>query len=370
MRRIVCGLLVLVGCSSDTSDDVTGPFTGETRVFDVDKLTLPSTTALQNEFAGDLDGDGAIDNQLGLIVAALTQTNDTNKHVPDMIASGALLSYLELQADDLTADDSVGFAYFGRPSGYTIQGGGKLVAGAFASNRNATTKHPSSAEAALPVFADADPLMVPLIGVEVDLTPDGNGGFNGVIRGGIPIDAARPLAYKAVLQMMKTKPTAHLTFARMLDTNHDGQITEPELAASALLAGFIVDDVMIDGTPALSAAFGVHLCPHGQCNLGTPMNACTDRKRDGAETDIDCGGGTCPTCSADAACTAPADCESGACDGNRCRAPTCSDGFRDGYESDVDCGAACGKCATGKKCATSDDCASNSCNGSTGVCAP
>lgn len=79
-------------------------------MFAVDKLTLPSTTALQNQFAGDVDGDGAVENQLGLIVAALTQTNDTNKHVPDMIASGALMSSIELQADDLTDDDSVGFA--------------------------------------------------------------------------------------------------------------------------------------------------------------------------------------------------------------------------------------------------------------------
>ena len=365
MRRIVCGVLVLAACSSDTSTDVTGPFTGETRVFDVDKLTLPSTTALQNQFAGDVDGDGAIENQLGLIVAALTQTNDTNKHVPDMIASGALLSSVELQSEDLMDDDSVGFAYIGRPAASFDQGGGKLIGGTFASNRAATTKLRSSAVAALPVFADADPLMVPLIGVEMDLTPDGNGGFDGVIRGGIPIDAARPIAYQGVLQMMKTNPTAHLVFARMLDTNHDGNITEAELAASALLAGFIVDDVVIDGTPALSAAFGVHLCPHGQCNLGTPMNACTDRKRDGAETDIDCGGGSCPKCAAEAACVAPTDCESGACDANKCRAPTCSDGFRDGYESDVDCGAACRKCDSGKRCATSDDCASGSCNGST-----
>lgn len=367
MRRIVCGLLVLAGCSSDTSDDVTGPFTGETRVFAVDKVTMPSTTALQNQFAGDVDGDGAIENQLGLIVAALP-TSDTNQHVPDMIASGALMSSLELQVDDLTEDDSVGFAYLGRPGASYDQGGGKLMAGTFASNRAATTKLRSIALAALPVFADADPLMVPLIGVELDLTPDGKGGFDGVIRGGIPIDAARPIAYKGVLQMMQTNPTAHLVFARMLDTNNDGDITETELAGSALLAGFIVDDIVIDGTPALSAAFGVHLCPQGQCNLGTPMNACTDRKRDGAETDIDCGGGTCPKCAADAACTGPGDCESGACDANKCRAPTCSDGFRDGYESDVDCGAVCARCAAGKRCATSDDCASGSCNGGTGTC--
>ncbi|MBL0220946.1 MAG: hypothetical protein IPQ07_44635 [Myxococcales bacterium] len=87
MRRIACGVVLLaVGCSSDTGGEVTGPYSGPLRRYDVDVLTLPSTTALTNQFADDLDGDGEPDNQLGLIVAALTQTNDTNKHVPDMIA--------------------------------------------------------------------------------------------------------------------------------------------------------------------------------------------------------------------------------------------------------------------------------------------
>lgn len=360
-------LLLAVGCSSDTGGDVTGPFFGDVHRFRVDTLTLPSTTALQNEFAGDLDGDESAENQLGLIVAAITQTNDTNKHVAEIIAAGALASVLELQADDLVDDDAVGATYIGAPGTASTVAGGRLAAGTFLSNRTATTKVPGAAFVALPVFADADPAVLPLVGLELDLRSDGRGGFDGIVRGGIPIADARAIAYAGVMQMMTTNPSAHLPFARLLDTNHDGAITTAELMASPLLAGFLVDDIAIDGEPVLSVAFGIHLCAEGACSTAAPQDRCTDRIRDGAETDVDCGGGTCPACAASRACLAPADCQTGGCEAGACRAPTCSDGLRDGFESDVDCGAACGDCAVGQRCASNDDCASGHCNASTGA---
>lgn len=46
---------------------------------------------------------------------------------------------------------------------------------------------------------------------------------------------------------------------------------------------------------------------------------------------------------------------------------TCSDGIQNGAESDVDCGGGtCARCADGKKCSTRNDCASALCVG--GVC--
>ncbi len=365
--------LLAAGCASDTGGDVTGPYSGEVRRFGVDRITLPSTTALQNEFAGDLDGDEAPDNQLGLIVAALTQTNDTNKHVADMIAARTIESSVELQANDLDDDSSVGARYLGDDALGADQLGGRLVNGAFASNRTRTVKIQGSSQVLLPVFADADPLIVPLLGLELDLTPDGAGGYDGIVRGGIPIAQARMLAYAGVLQMMRTRPTSHLVFARILDTNRDGVIAQSELESSSLLAGFIVDDIAIGGEPVLSVGFGVHLCDAASCTLGPPVDACSDRMRDGNETDIDCGGGTCASCAAGLACSGPGDCETGGCDNGTCRAPTCSDGLRDGFESDVDCGAACRACDTGKRCANGMDCASGRCNstvGSSGTCSP
>ena len=98
---------------------------------------------------------------------------------------------------------------------------------------------------------------------------------------------------------------------------------------------------------------------------------CTDQKQDGAETDVDCGGGTCSTCATGLKCQVNTDCTSNACDGQalRCDANQCSDHKKDGAETDVDCGGGtCSTCATGLKCQTNTDCTSNACDGQTFTC--
>jgi hypothetical protein len=52
---------------------------------------------------------------------------------------------------------------------------------------------------------------------------------------------------------------------------------------------------------------------------------------------------------------------------NQPSGPTCSDGITNGTETDVDCGGGtCPRCATGKTCASRNDCASARCD--TGAC--
>jgi hypothetical protein len=45
--------------------------------------------------------------------------------------------------------------------------------------------------------------------------------------------------------------------------------------------------------------------------------------------------------------------------------PTCSDGLRNGAETDVDCGGTCPRCAVGKVCAVRNDCTSARCEAGT-----
>ena len=59
------------------------------------------------------------------------------------------------------------------------------------------------------------------------------------------------------------------------------------------------------------------------CNTpcaGTPCGApsCTDTMQNGNETDVDCGGGECPTCGGGKTCLFNADCTSGTCTNNQC----------------------------------------------------
>jgi len=121
------------------------------------------------------------------------------------------------------------------------------------------------------------------------------------------------------------------------------------------------------GACALSNSCTSGVCTSGACAAPT----CTDTVRNGAETDLDCGGATCgATCGAGKVCGTVTDCASNRCDGGLCR--TCTDGVKSGTESDIDCGGVCvsgsaGKCALTKICAVNGDCGSGNCVA--GVCA-
>ncbi len=135
-----------------------------------------------------------------------------------------------------------------------------------------------------------------------------------------------------------------------------------------------------DATKVCSA----HACVQGP--------TCGDGIKNGAESDVDCGGPMCVACSIGAACGSGSDCASGACGGaascvacnvdadckdvtkacvtNACvDASTCSDHAKNGAETDVDCGGGtCPGCADGKMCNVDGDCASSTCVGA--VCQP
>lgn len=55
------------------------------------------------------------------------------------------------------------------------------------------------------------------------------------------------------------------------------------------------------------------------------QDTCSNGKKDAAETDVDCGGGsTCARCAVGKACTANSDCQSSQCTSGTCAAPTAS----------------------------------------------
>ena len=101
---------------------------------------------------------------------------------------------------------------------------------------------------------------------------------------------------------------------------------------------------------------------------GTP---CGNGVRDGAETDVDCGGGVCAPCAEGRACGSLADCASGLCKGGVCAPSTCNPGFGDcddapanGCETSLATSENCGAC--GIRCTSANG--SNTC--SSGVCTP
>jgi formylglycine-generating enzyme required for sulfatase activity len=98
---------------------------------------------------------------------------------------------------------------------------------------------------------------------------------------------------------------------------------------------------------------------------------CTDGIKDGMETGVDCGGPSCGKCPTGQGCAMTTDCQSGVCSMNLCAAATCTDGVKNGQETDVDCGGPmCKGCLVGKACMATTDCQSKLCNGGTCACPP
>jgi hypothetical protein len=104
-------------------------------------------------------------------------------------------------------------------------------------------------------------------------------------------------------------------------------------------------------------------CASGHCSAQRCVPApCVNGTRDGNETDVDCGGGTCAPCEEGKTCGGAADCLSGVCTGLKCAAPACDDTVVNGQETDVDCGGpVCPACALGRACVAPGDCVSRNC---------
>lgn len=94
---------------------------------------------------------------------------------------------------------------------------------------------------------------------------------------------------------------------------------------------------------------------------GTVPASCLNKKRDGKETDVDCGGNKCPKCADGKKCKKMIDCSSSVCATGACQPPSCTDKMKNQDETDIDCGGVCGKCADNKKCLKDNDCSSGWC---------
>ncbi|WAS91258.1 lamin tail domain-containing protein [Nannocystis punicea] len=105
-------------------------------------------------------------------------------------------------------------------------------------------------------------------------------------------------------------------------------------------------------------------CVDGSCAAPT----CDDSVANGEETDVDCGGPECDPCGDALGCEVGPDCESGVCDGGQCAIPLCDDGAENGDETDVDCGGdSCDPCGDGLQCEVDGDCVGHDCTGGTCV---
>jgi len=144
-------------------------------------------------------------------------------------------------------------------------------------------------------------------------------------------------------------------------TCSDGQKngTETDVDCGGSCTGCAVDKVCAKGSDCASG-----ICTNNQCKAAVTAN-CSDSQKNGAETDVDCGGGSCTACAVGKACLKGSDCVGSTCTNNVCASTsstaTCSDGKQNGTETDIDCGGSCAACAVGKDCLRGSDCISGTC---------
>jgi hypothetical protein len=362
-----CALVAGCGDMPGRGDDVVGPFTGTRHRFVIDRFAFPTNHASAKSLGDDLDGDRVVDNQVGMVIATLSTMGDITSHAPDMIASGVLASTIEIVAGDLVSEDRAGVWYYGADGTAATPVGGQIVDRVFTSNRTRTSEVPGRAVLRLPVFVDADPAEIELIGMEIDLTPDGRGGFDGLVRGAFRSPDALAAARDGIVQMLDADPQDHRTAWWLTDLDRNGDLTLAETGSSkSLIGSLLAPDVTLPGhdEPTLSLGFAIHVspCAAGRCSP-PPTDTCFDRVRTATETGVDCGG-ACRSCPGGEACKIPADCQSESCDdAGRCRPPSCFNQRVDGFESDLDCGGICGTgCRSTQACDFDSDCDSNDCD--------
>ncbi len=103
------------------------------------------------------------------------------------------------------------------------------------------------------------------------------------------------------------------------------------------------------------------------------MPSCSDGVKNQDETGIDCGGKCAligQTCALNDSCLSNSDCTSGYCNSDYlCATPSCTDGVKNGNETGIDCGGGtCPACALNETCVTDSDCASGFCNTTVSQC--
>lgn len=273
---------------------------GEHHHYVVDALALPATSGDATSTGVDLDGDGSVDNQFGMITAALAGAGfDLDAAVDEGIRRGETLLLADVQATSLTDASRVGFSFYEgtnvSPAPCTIQtnlstcGQHLTGAGNFDVVAGSQPSAPVSGRITAGVFdglgGDVQ-LTFSLFGTDVPLRLTGarahmtavtTSGFGmstiaGIVSGADLRNALLPALISELMTVIDRDcisgpPTCGCApgssgedAITLFDANADCAVTIAELESSALLSATLAPDMDIDGdgaNDALSLGMGM-----------------------------------------------------------------------------------------------------------------
>jgi hypothetical protein len=297
-------ILGLVGAvaAGACSDDRLGSPEGDYYQYVAGAIGIPANNNEARLLALDLNGDKAVDNQLGMIFGLLqSQGFGVGETATESLLRGNAIMLLELQTvafdearvsgvqTDLGADpdpsacaDPTVLATCGRHlasrASFALVPGTGSSLGVAPIERGQMTA--SVGTLPLEIGLDpASPLRVDLHGARIRLTDISPAGATAVLAGGVPAEevetviipeAARNLA--RIVAEDCGDPTAPLPcgcparsrgalLQTYFDDDHDCTIGEAELARSAVVDALFAPDVTIEGREMLSFGLGIELVP-------------------------------------------------------------------------------------------------------------
>lgn len=271
---ILCLSLCVAASSASAANHV--------REYLVNTIALPATGTEASGAAFDLDGDGAAENQLGQVFAALLGAGglDLPGMTQSAVSAGSIVHVLRLKSTDASfssdaaaeADWYVGVPWASPPAfdgldmptiSASIAPGifhGGLTSGVFTSPPPATA--PTPATLPLELLFGSQRFDLDLQGARLVFAPSSAGHIQGQINGAVSKDdidnrfvPALAMWFESIVEADPTSSMAHAVLS-MFDTGcspgdglaNDGHVEVCEVATNPLIQALLAPDVQLDGT--------------------------------------------------------------------------------------------------------------------------
>lgn len=253
MKRL---LVMLAACGSDPAQRDPGA----AHLFVVDDIQVPANNTDARDDGIDINGDGTVDNQLGMVFGTIAGQFqiDVRAATSTAVKTGSIASTIELDADSFTDEVDADFVL----DGHILEG---VVSNNFL--------NAGPGEVVLRIgWPDHAPIELPMIGARAKFTVNADGTLQGVVDGGILKDVLDNALIPAFVETGNAelardcsascgcmKDSAGAELAQMAAPG-TCTLTDDSVRTFSLVQSLTAPDVTLDGQIALSigALFTAH----------------------------------------------------------------------------------------------------------------